>query len=394
MVEKYKLTYSPAMILLTLVVGISYMGLGFVMPLQALYGRQIGATSTEIGFIVAAPLLTGFVVAPLIGHMIDRFGPRTMLWSGLFLHAFLFLTYVFVHMAIWLIVLRAIEGVAMVCILPSARSLMNALAPKTRQGEALGLLSAAQMAGILIGPLCGTLLAFQIGFSASFISASIFLLSGALLAVFFLTKEVHSATVKTRIVRPQALSSELFTRPLILVYSIKGVLAASQGVILAIWSVYMQDRGASLPLIGLTWALYSAPIMLIAPFAGRYSDRHGRFLPIFLGLMTYIIVYSLYGLHIPLVWVVVVSCCEGIIAAIVMTAVDGFLADRMVIHRRGSIQAVVGAAENAGSCFGAIAAGLLYTLAPGMPFFMMSLFYLGISGAVLLMQSLMKETPK
>src|SRR5436853_220883 len=101
--EKHKAISTPPIILLTFIVGISFMGLGFVIPLQTLYGRQIGATSTEIGLMTAAPLLTGFLVAPLIGRTIDRLGQRRVLWSGLSLHALLFLAYALVHMPIWLI---------------------------------------------------------------------------------------------------------------------------------------------------------------------------------------------------------------------------------------------------------------------------------------------------
>jgi MFS family permease len=215
-VEKHRAVYTPSIMLLAFIVGISYMGLGFVMPLQTLYGRQIGATSTEIGLLAAAPLLTGFLVAPLIGHGIDHFGCRAVLWSGLSLHAFLFLAYVFVHIPTWLIVLRATEGIAIVCILPPARSLINTLAPNTRQGEALGLLSATQMGGTLIGPLCGTLLASQVGFVPSFLCAALLLGLSALVARFFLPRQASLTSLKTTIVGSQSLSKDLFTRPLIL----------------------------------------------------------------------------------------------------------------------------------------------------------------------------------
>lgn len=369
--------------LLAFIVGISYMGLGFVTPLQTLYGRQMGATSAEIGLIAAAPLLTGFLAAPLLGHAIDYFGCRAVLCTGLSLHAFLFLTYGFVHIPFWLIMLRAIEGLAIVCILPPARTLMNTLAPHTRQAEALGLLSATQMGGTLIGPLCGTLLATQVGFLSSFLSASVTLEISSIIAIFFLPPNAPPSSLKTTIIDPQFLSKDLFTHPLLLAYTLKGVLSASQGVILAIWSIYMQMRGASLFLIGLTWALYSLPIMLITPFAGRYSDSRGRFLPIAFGLIAYSIIYSLYGLSPPLLWIVIVSFLEGIIAATVLTALDGFLADNMLTHKRGSTQAIFETAGNIGSFLAAIAAGLLYTLSPGAPFFMMGILFLFIAALVL-----------
>src|SRR5437588_12528798 len=51
--------YTPAVLMLVLIVGISFLGLGLVMPLRALYGRQIGASSTEIGLMTASFLHWG-----------------------------------------------------------------------------------------------------------------------------------------------------------------------------------------------------------------------------------------------------------------------------------------------------------------------------------------------
>jgi hypothetical protein len=41
---KRDIIYTPAVLMLVIIVGISFLGLGLVMPLRALYGRQKGAT--------------------------------------------------------------------------------------------------------------------------------------------------------------------------------------------------------------------------------------------------------------------------------------------------------------------------------------------------------------
>src|SRR6266511_4266774 len=46
----------PAIVLLA-AVALSFLGLGFVMPLRALYAREIGASSVEVGLMVTAFLL-------------------------------------------------------------------------------------------------------------------------------------------------------------------------------------------------------------------------------------------------------------------------------------------------------------------------------------------------
>jgi MFS family permease len=102
--------YSLPSLILALIVGLSYIGLGFLGPLYALYGREIGATNWEIGLMSSAFLLAGFIATPLIGWLADWVGPRPVLGVGLCLHALITLSYIPLHSPSLIIGLRALEG--------------------------------------------------------------------------------------------------------------------------------------------------------------------------------------------------------------------------------------------------------------------------------------------
>ena len=157
--NKRETIYTFPVIVLIITVGVSFLGLGFIMPLRALYGRQLGASSAEIGLMTTSFLLAGFLATPRLGWLSDHVGYKNVLWIGLLMHATLMIAYIYVQDPVMLIGLRGLEGIASVSVLPPTRALMNVLAPRKRQGEALGLLSAAQTAGIMIGPATGALLA-------------------------------------------------------------------------------------------------------------------------------------------------------------------------------------------------------------------------------------------
>ena len=144
--------YTPAILLLAAIVGGSFLGLGFIMPLRALYARSIGSTAVEIGLMTTAYLLASFLAAPFIGRLTDRLGPSRLLWIGLAGHALVVIAYINVHAPVLFLALRAAEGVTAAAVIPPARAMINRLAPASRQGEALGLLSAAQEAGRVARP--------------------------------------------------------------------------------------------------------------------------------------------------------------------------------------------------------------------------------------------------
>ncbi len=374
--------YTPPVLLLAATVGVSFLGLGFVMPLRALYGRQIGATSGEIGLMASVALLTGFLAAPGIGWLSDRFGHRTILWIGVLAHALLVLAYIPVGDPVLLIGLRGLEGIAIVSVLPPARALMNTLAPRSRQGEALALVSSAQMAGILMGPAAGTILASRVGYTPSFLLASIPLFTGAACALLFLPgRAAAHAAADGALATPAA---SLFTSPLLLAYGLGAVYAVTNGVIQAIWSIYMADAGASLPLIGLSYTVFALPAGLLGPIAGRLSDRRGRYQPILIGMCGYAAIYVAFGLGVSPLWLVLLSGVEGVAAAFVGGALNGLLADALPAGARGKGQANFSAAQTAGSFVGATASGFLYALSPRAPFVATGVVFAAGAAALLL----------
>ncbi len=338
----------------------------------------------EIGLMTTSFLLAGFLATPGIGWLSDRFGYKNVLWIGLLLHAVLMLAYIFVQDPVMLIGLRGLEGVASVSVLPPTRAMMNTLAPRGRQGEALGLLSAAQTTGILIGPAVGALLASQTGYTPSFIIASIPLVLAAVVTIIFLPNQGKRDAASAATGQRTAFAG-LFTRPLLLTYALQIVLMISNGVVMAIWSLYMLDRGASLPLIGLSYTTFALPIIFIAPFSGRLSDRYGRYWLFLSGLSLTGVIFCIYSLPSVTAWpIIFISIAEGIVTSIARTSLDGLLADVIPSEARGKVQANYSAAGLLGNLLGATAAGFLYGWSPGLPFFIEGMMLLGASLVLLL----------
>jgi MFS family permease len=117
------------------------------------------------------------------------------------------------------------------------------------------------------------------------------------LAVFLFLQPYTEVT--PQVVGQAPLFSSGFTGPLALAYGLAMVLTLPQGVTTAIWSLYMQNRGASLLLIGLSYTAFALTASALAPVAGRISDRYGRWRLMLAGLALAGVVYCVYGLRLP-----------------------------------------------------------------------------------------------
>jgi MFS family permease len=365
--NRNQILYTPALLFLILIVGISFLGLGFVMPLRALYGREVGASSFEIALMTSIFLLTGFISAPFIGWCSDRYGHRRVLWIGLLAHVVLTLAYIPINNPILLIILRGLEGIAAASVLPPARAMVNVIAPRSRQGEALGVLSAAQAGGILLGPVAGSFLASLVSYTSAFLIAAV-AMGLAIFAVFLLPAPKAQHAEQSSTFDGLFSSQGLFSRQLLLTYLLQSLLMVGQGIIYAIWVIYMADKGASLPQIGLSFTTFALPLIIFTPFMGRLSDRIGRYWLTVLGTLLFGVIFILYGWLNSPIWLIVLSVAEGSSAAIVRGALDGLLADVTPHNVKGKVQANFTAAGTLGSFLGSILAGVLYGVQPEAPF--------------------------
>ena len=154
------------------VVFIAFFGFNFVMPILPLYVRELGVTEVSQAALVSglmlaiAPLLAAFF-SPLWGMVADRFGRKRMVQRAMLVMVAATLLMALVTQVWQLFLLRAAIGVfggftAM------AMAYTVTVTPPERSSEALGLLQASQMGGVIVGPFCAGLLADGLGIRATF----------------------------------------------------------------------------------------------------------------------------------------------------------------------------------------------------------------------------------
>ena len=368
---------------------ITYLGLGVIIPVRALYAREIGLSLAGIGAMASSFLLFNTLGQVPFGWLTDRLGRKPLIAAGIAVEVVIAVLYLVVAEPWTFIVLRALEGLAAAAIGPAARAYIADVTPPERRGEAYGLLGATFSGGILLGPAIGGWLSAAAGYPVAFaVSAAGRLLALLLVLVVVREPAAHAAgrtaagrTAAERSGWSAALNPALFG----------GYLAGfgfgfASGIFFALWSLWLQDRGASLTVIGLSYTAFSLPSLLVTPLAGRLADRIGR-VPLIVGPgLLDAVIYLAYGFA-GSIWLVLGICAlQGIIYAFIMPALDATVADAAPAEGRGRVQGVYSGITMFGSFVSAMLCTVLYGWNSLAPFVMLTVVVgttVGLGGLLL-----------
>lgn len=153
---------------------IDMIGFLMVLPLLPFYAERLGASPVVVTLLVAAFALAQLVASPLWGRFSDRLGRRPMIICGLLLSGAAFVLFGFAsgligsghddgrhlfgiaHAGLWLLFAsRLIQGMG-----GGTTSVVHAyvsdVVPHGERAKALGWMSAATSAGVVLGPALGS----------------------------------------------------------------------------------------------------------------------------------------------------------------------------------------------------------------------------------------------
>ncbi len=370
--------------------GTIWLGFGALLPILPIYFVQHGVDLPTLGIVVAAWPAARLVGEPVFGWVADRSSRKQMMVVGLVLAAGAAVMPLFIVGPVAFIALRALSGLCASIYDPAARGYLVDANPPERQGETFGYYGAAQMGGFMIGPAIGGVLAAITGEpTVVFWVAGIALVVSALLVAARVRDIAHVPYVKPiRTTAPAARTDgsraaddpasvpvgapagERILNGLLvaaIVFNVGSFFAG--GTYEVVWSLYLTSLGAGLDVIGLTFASFALPVLLLSPLTGRFMDREGGFIALVLGLGGIAVCGALYPL-IPEVWfVVVLGLIEGITFAFAGPALYMLVARASRSGRSSTAQGLFGAAGTIGTIVASLGAGVLAEIDLRLPFY-------------------------
>lgn len=130
--------------------------------------RDMNYSLFWIGACMFALQATGFIAAPIAGHLSDTIGRRQIIASSMTVTGIVLLAMIFAGGTIWFAVLVAVLGFFLFAVRAVLQAWLLDATPPGLGGSAIGLLFGAQAAGAAIGPICAGVLADHFGIMAVF----------------------------------------------------------------------------------------------------------------------------------------------------------------------------------------------------------------------------------
>lgn len=134
---------------------VDMLGFAIILPLLPFYALRLDATPETVGWMIASFSIAQLIASPIWGRVSDRYGRRPALIIGLAASSVAFLVFGLAD-SLWLLFLsRIVQGAGGGTTGVAQAYVSDTVAPADR-ARALGWLSAATAAGVMVGPAIGS----------------------------------------------------------------------------------------------------------------------------------------------------------------------------------------------------------------------------------------------
>lgn len=248
-----------------------------IAPLLPDYVDDLDLTKAEAG-ILSASYAAGTLAASLpAGFVASRMGPRQTAISGLLLLGVSSLVFGFAEQILLLDAARFVQGIAGALIWAGALTWLITSTPDDKRGTYIGAVLGTAVGGALFGPALGAA-AGEVGTELVF--SSVLLVT---LLLSWAASRLPDARTPERQTRSEVMRT-LVSRPVLASAIFVAVPSIMFGAIEVLVPLRLDDLGAGHALIAAGFIAGAALEALLAPLAGRMSDRVGRRLPYMIGL--------------------------------------------------------------------------------------------------------------
>ncbi|MGD0882695.1 MAG: MFS transporter [Acidimicrobiales bacterium] len=355
---------------LTVTVFLLWLGSTSIIPMLPVYIRHLGGSDLLAGLVMASFFGAGVLSQYPVGRLADRLGRKPVLVGGLVVYAaasFAFLLPLAPAMAI---LLRGTQGVGAGASAVASLAMVSGAVAVERRGRAFASIFSAEIAGMAVGPLIGSVVGAHHMWIMFLGSGTVALVAGVpAVRIVEPPEEAELRRARTNAdgsVEP--LAGLHWNRSMIGALVAAAALGLTSGVYDICWTLLLLSRGAASWQIGVSWTLFAVPFVIASRPSGWLADHIDRRYLVLVGLGLAAVFCTSYPfIH----WVpalMVLGATEALGFAAAMPALQSLLTQGSEPSEVGRIQGLFGTTQTALTAVSAAAAGAVFALASWMPF--------------------------
>ncbi len=258
--------------------------ISLVMPFIPVYVEQLGTPKDQIelfsGLAISVTAFAAAIVAPIWGNLADRKGRKMMMIRAAAGMTITMGSLAFVPNAYWLLVMRFFNGILSGYI-PNATAMIASQAPKEKSGWALGTLSTGAVAGTLIGPSMGGVLAQWFGMENVFLITGGLLLITTILTIFMVKEDFQPVEKKDMISTKEVFAKMDHFSVLVGLFVTTLILQLGITTISPILTLYIRELSGDtssniLFVSGLIVSVSGVSAVFSSPRLGKLGDKIGN----------------------------------------------------------------------------------------------------------------------
>jgi DHA1 family solute carrier family 18 vesicular amine transporter 1/2 len=248
-----------------------------IAPLLPDYVAELGLSKAQAGVLSASYAAGTLLLSLPAGLLAAHAGPRRTVIGGLLLLGVASVAFGFADEFLLLDAARFTQGAAGALIWSGALTWLVTTAPPERRGSVIGTALGTAVAGALFGPALGALAA-EIGTELVFSSVL-----GVAVVLALVAVRLPEAKAPERQDLREVVET-ILSRPIVLATAFVAIPSVMFGAVEVLVPLQIADLGGGHGLIAGGFIAGAALEAVLAPVAGRYSDRVGRRLPFMVGL--------------------------------------------------------------------------------------------------------------
>lgn len=347
-----------------IIIFVVFLDLFIQFPIVAPYAKQLGASPTFVGIIMAAYSATNLVGNIFSGLLLDRIGRRLPILIGALVTSASLLGYALANTANTLFIARIFHGLASSSLTPGSFALIGDASTKDSRANVMGVSAAFIAIAAIVGPMFAGIVTDKFSQQPVFVSAAIMMLIAVTVFWYFSTETIEKITPSNNKGSQNGRgtkSLEMINR-FDLITSSMSVLAFTVGLgtLVTHLPISLDVLGLSASKSGTVFTIYAivAMIVMISPLR-KLSDTYGRLPFIILGLLLISFGLFLLSLVSEFSGIILGMAVYGLGFGVLFPATTALVADSAPLPKRGFAFGIFYGVYSGGVIIGSLLSGYL-----------------------------------